>query len=243
MVLQVAQTSEQQAYPKIYPTNWWKLRNALHRKVQKVRVDEVYLSSVLGVDKKAARNVRPQLVAIRLIDEEGVLTDRALDWRDDGKYADVCQAIVEEVYPEGLQAACPPPDPDPNELRNWFMRHAGVGEGAARMMARFYQLLCRRDPSEGRPEAADGPKTTRSAASKRRTATPPSGPTPPAGGTAVPVVQPAAPSVAAGGASSPTVNIAVQVYITPDASADQIDQVFASMARHIYRLGAQGDEH
>jgi uncharacterized protein DUF5343 len=40
--------------------------------------------------------------------------------------------------------------------------------------------------------------------------------------------------------SGPSVHIDVQVHISPEASADQIDQVFASMAKHLY--GAQKPE-
>lgn len=34
--------------------------------------------------------------------------------------------------------------------------------------------------------------------------------------------------------TSPSVHIDIQVHIAPDSSADQIDQIFASMARHLY---------
>lgn len=35
-------------------------------------------------------------------------------------------------------------------------------------------------------------------------------------------------------AEGPTLHIDIQVHISPEASADQIDQVFASMAKHLY---------
>ncbi len=33
---------------------------------------------------------------------------------------------------------------------------------------------------------------------------------------------------------TPSVHIDIQVHISPDASSDQIDAIFASMARHLY---------
>jgi hypothetical protein len=45
---------------------------------------------------------------------------------------------------------------------------------------------------------------------------------------------------AASNGSSPSVHIDIQIHISPEASADQIDQVFKSMAKHLY--GAKGAE-
>jgi hypothetical protein len=41
-------------------------------------------------------------------------------------------------------------------------------------------------------------------------------------------------------ASSPSVHIDIQIHISPEASTDQIDQIFKSMAKHLY--GAKGAE-
>jgi len=35
---------------------------------------------------------------------------------------------------------------------------------------------------------------------------------------------------------SPSLHIDIQIHISPDASADQIDQIFASMAKHLYTI-------
>ncbi len=34
--------------------------------------------------------------------------------------------------------------------------------------------------------------------------------------------------------STPSIHVDVQVHIDPNASAEQIDKIFASMARHLY---------
>jgi hypothetical protein len=37
------------------------------------------------------------------------------------------------------------------------------------------------------------------------------------------------------GGSTPSLHIDIQVHISPDATAEQIDKIFASMAKHLYR--------
>ncbi|MFA5910650.1 MAG: DUF5343 domain-containing protein [Vicinamibacterales bacterium] len=52
----------------------------------------------------------------------------------------------------------------------------------------------------------------------------------------VPISAPAAGATGARGSHSggPSVHIDIQVHIAPESSADQIDQIFASMAKHLY---------
>jgi hypothetical protein len=42
-------------------------------------------------------------------------------------------------------------------------------------------------------------------------------------------------AVAAQNSSAPSLHIDLQVHISPEATADQIDKIFASMAKHLYR--------
>lgn len=48
------------------------------------------------------------------------------------------------------------------------------------------------------------------------------------------------PATLARGGGGPALHIDVQIHISPEASADQIDQIFASMAKHLY--GSQKPE-
>lgn len=43
-----------------------------------------------------------------------------------------------------------------------------------------------------------------------------------------------------GGAPAPSVHIDIQIHISPEASPDQIDQIFGSMAKHLYGTKAAG---
>ena len=43
------------------------------------------------------------------------------------------------------------------------------------------------------------------------------------------------PYVPSGGQPQPSLHIDIQVHISPDATTDQIDQIFSSMAKHLYK--------
>lgn len=47
-----------------------------------------------------------------------------------------------------------------------------------------------------------------------------------------PVTPPTAPS---GGQTQPSLHIDIQIHISPDATTDQIEQIFSSMAKHLYK--------
>jgi hypothetical protein len=218
--------------------NWWDLRKKFLQSPPK-QVSTDYLQSVLGVDVGAARNLVPPLRALGLIDTEGKPTDLANDWRSDEQYSGVCAKIFEKVYPQDLRDAFPPPGPPRAGVERWFMRNTGTGQAAARKMAALYSLLAQGDekaqdtaiPAQKVPGAT--PKKQAKQGSKKQ-------------GVASrgvdreepQALRPAEPP-ASGQASIPGLHIDIQVHIAADASSAQIDQVFASMARHLYGIGAR----
>lgn len=214
------------AYPKIPEKNWWDLRRRFKQSPPK-SVDSDYLQSVLSLGSAgAAANLIPPLRVLGLIDENGKPTSLANDWRSDEHYAGACDKMRQSVYPDGLLNAFPPPDPDAAGLRGWFARNAGVGDAAARQMATFYKLLCEGDPSR------EDSKTSRAAATPiaRNPAT-----TKAATRTARRVKSSPPPRTTATEFPDPSVQVAIQVYIPSGANAEQIDAIFSSMARHLYR--------
>jgi Family of unknown function (DUF5343) len=219
------------SYPGVPAKNWWDLRRRFQQAVPG-KVDPDYLQSVLGIGEGAAKNLIPQLTAVGLIDEGSKPTDLAMDWRDDGSYPAACLQILEAVYPQALRDAMPPPGPPRDGVEKWFARNVKVGQGAASKMASFYLLVAAADLTAQRPDgkmAEAKPKVTTSAL--RRAAPKPvanKAAAPETGSLPAPV--PPAPSADDG----PSVHVDVQVHISPDASAEQIDQIFASMAKHLY---------
>jgi hypothetical protein len=205
-------------------------------------VDASYLATVLDISEAAAGNLTGPLRALGLIDDNGRPTDLALAWRDDEQYRQVTSTMLESVYPQGLRDAAPPPSPDRGAVVRWFSRTTGAGQAYTERMARLYLLLAAGDPGgadqpareraprQGQP-VAQGRPTRQTRAGGRATA--------PGRGTPAPEpqVQTPAPAPAPRQAQQPSVHIDIQVHIDPAATAEQIDQIFASMARHLYDRG------
>lgn len=225
------------AYPVLTIQTWWTLRRRFRQSVPS-QVTAAYLHSVLGISEKTARdNELPTLRKLGLVDSNGNTTDRARRWRDDEQYAAVCEEIVKSAYSQELRDAVPDAS-DEEAAKRWFMNRGGVGEGAASRMAKTYRLLLEADPRK-EPDTAAKPRTTSSGTPARgvqRVSTSRSltrkneGSSPDPSGIAASAVQrqhtptPKAPSL----------HIDVQIHIAADASPAQIEQIFASMAKHLY---------
>jgi hypothetical protein len=219
---------ERKSYPGIPTRNWWDLR-ARFKQAVPGKVDPDYLQAVLGVGEGHARNLIPQLKAVGLIDDGGRPTELAHDWRDDKSYGEATAKMRDAIYPQGLRDALPPPNPDRAGVEAWFSRNMKVGEGAARKMASFYLLLCEADPAGQNGEAGSEQKPK--ATGRKRAAPRPKA----ADVTASDAGRADEPAKLDKAPDGPSLHVDVQVHIPPDASAEQIDQIFAAMAKHIYK--------
>lgn len=224
------------SYPYMPTSNWHDLRRRFHANPPRGEVNAAYLAGVLGITDRAAANIIPSLRALGLIDHAGRTTDRAMAWRDDQQYADVARQMLEEVYPQALRDVAPPPNPDREVAKRWFMRDLNTGEPGGDRLARFYALLASGNPNaqedqpagERNTAARAGGGTRRAAArpARGRPATTPAVVTPEATAAQVAATTPVT--------RGPSLHIDIQVHIDPAATADQIDAIFASMARHLY---------
>lgn len=220
--------ADRQVYPAIPAKNWWDLRQRFKTSPPR-DVSAAYLSDVLGIQERAAKNVVPNLERIGLIDDKGKPTALAARWRDDEEYPAVTREIIAAVYPQALLDVAPPDDPDAATVKRWFLRETGTGEGRANILTAFYRLLATGDPSG----QADAPRRVERTAAAPR----------PAARQSSPRVRTktedddATDKNGSGGSGRvqlPTLSVAVQVYIDKDMSAEQVDHVFASMAKHLY---------
>jgi len=218
-------------FPMLPVGHWWALRKKFKQSIPGVVIDN-YLATVLDMEVNSARaNVLPFLRSLGILDEDGKPKERAKLWRDDGHYPEVCQAILKEVYPKDLLDAVPDPKASREMAQRWFANHTGAGEAACRRMAALYAVLVEANPrSETEPAKARDParpaKNLAQRARPERKEKSQSSPNPPA---AAPAAQNAVPT------TGPGININLQVHISADASPDQIEQIFAAMAKHIYR--------
>ncbi len=225
---------EKKTYPRLPTKNWWTLRDKFHQTMPS-KVDADYLQSVLGLTSAAsAGNLLGPLRTLGLIDETNSPTERALDWREDSSYPDVCAAMASDVYPDGLRSAIPDPTADYEKAVSWFMRNTGSGRGAATGMAGLYSLLAAGDVSTRVSTSAQAvPKASGKPNGRAKATDPTSAPTAAPAASRSTVQQPM--HLAQRPAKeAPTLNVNVQIHISADASADQIEQIFKSMATHLY---------
>lgn len=181
--------------------------------------------------KSAADNVVYPMRRLGLLGENGSLTERGHKWRIDSTYAEACQEILDDVYSPDLTAFVDGDGaPDVSQIENW-MQHQGFGGTNAKQMAATYVMIAEKKLPDavGKTQPRNGgePKTrtraTRTATQKLPNATL----------RAKDIEQPIVES--SSGAAGPVVHLDIQIHIPADASTDQIDQIFASMAKHLYQ--------
>jgi hypothetical protein len=224
------------SFPKIADASWWKLRDLFKRKVPAI-VTPTYLATALSMgEASASSNLIGPFKKIGIIDGDGKPTDRAYEWRDDHKYKAVCEALIKEYYPQEIKDLFHSPDANLQQLTNWFMSHARCGEPAAKMYARFYILLLKADPSEA--EAATVKKeTVKNAPAKPKkkevkAATKLEVEVSDNDFRGLPAPIPAQP-VQTVLNNAPELHINIQLHISPESSAEQIDKIFESMSKHL----------
>lgn len=215
-----------ESYPAIPAKHWQTLRRRFQQSIPNTVTAGLVATTLVMQEQSAKANIIPSLIMMGIIDEEGKPTDRAKRWRDDVTYSEVCQEIRKELYPQELLDAVPGPAVDRPVVERWFATRTGVGQVAARKFALVYELLTKATVSE-----------------KRETPPTPAKPKPPA--RREPSKKVPAPAeeakLAVFSGLVPSIHIDVQIHISPDAKVDQIDQIFASIAKHLGDLGTRSD--
>lgn len=219
------------AYPKIGVKAWTALRDRAAKAPSTKFTPEMVAALMDMASPKSARdNTVSPMRRLGLIDDDGALTDRGNKWRVDSSFGDACQEILGEVYPDELGSLTDDDGgPDAGKVETWF-DHKGFGKANAKKMAATYVMVA----SKQLPElpAADSGKPKKKASTK----TDDSGRSSRAKKAEVPLEKeaqrPSAAPVSSNG--GPTVHLDIQIHIPAEATPGQIDQIFSSMARHLY---------
>lgn len=215
--------ADKQTFPRITLKSWWDLRKKFNQSIPGV-VTASYIATVLNMKESSARsNVLPHLERLGIIDESGKTLDRARQWRDDAEYPAVCAAMRSEVYPQELFDAVPNPSEDRTAASRWFARATGAGNNAVEKMVKVYVLLSEGDPSK---ESVTREKSHQPRTSTKRKPSPTERKNKTTSDRSIGSVV---------SQTEPSLNINLQIHISSDATPDQIDQIFSSMAKHIYR--------
>jgi hypothetical protein len=217
-------------YPKLGETAWRTLRTrAAQAPSTKFTPATVAAIMNLGSPASATQNVVSPMRKLGLIDENGALTDRGNEWRNDATYAQACQEILDEIYPPELAGfTTPDGSPDKAMVTKWF-QHQKFGDSNAKQMAATYVMItekkvtdasdkeakprAKRQQASGAAAKASKPTVNSASDEAMTTAVPPQ------------TIQPA---------GRPTIHLDFQIHIAADARPDVIEQIFASMAKHLY---------
>jgi len=224
------------SYPKIPRNNWFLLREKFKQRTPE-KVSPSYIATALNMSEaSASANIIPPLRTFGLIDDEGKPTDLAYDWRDDGKYAEVCKTIFENVYPQELRDIFhDSANIDLKGIEGWFARRTKSGEAAAKKSASAYTMLLEADLSKAKEQ-----KTAKSNAKGKESAPKKFAKPSTASSTVKAKNEKRAPSSheekgtnKEDMAFSPRLHVDIQIHISPDSSPEQIDKIFESMAKHL----------
>jgi hypothetical protein len=222
------------SFPIIPESNWWSIRNQF-KKTLPSAVTVNYLKSLLGLTAdQAARNLLYPLKNMGIIAEDGSPTPRANDWRNDSKYYEVCLSIVKDIYPQELLDLFPDNDIDKQKATEWFMSSAHLGEDTAKRTTALFVLL--RDATVKIEPTGNSTSTKQKGERNKKI------PQNKNGGeirdTSVNVKDtiPKNPQASSEfNKNQLSMHIDLQIHISPEASLEQIDAIFASMAKHLYK--------
>ena len=215
-------TDKTKSFPSLPERHWWNLRKQFKKSIPGT-VTTSYLAAILNMKEISARaNILPSLERLGIIDDQGQTLERARQWRDDTQYAAVCKEMLEEIYPKELIDATPEQDSNSEAASRWFALNTGAGQNAVQKMSSLYAVLLKADPYSERastnPRNSSRKKTssTKTSVNTRNNKLDPS-------------------KTKNSNADNPSIHINVQVHISSDSTPDQIDQIFSSMAKHIYQ--------
>lgn len=225
----MAEQTKPKSYPKISKAAWFYLRDRAQKSPSiKITSSVVMATFSLSSQGSARDNIVKPLTALDIIDDDGSLTELGKLWRNEDTYANACQKIVAAWYPDDLVGM-----EDAAAVERWFTAQ-GFGASNARQMAATYKLLIdaeipedvslgqQKKSSNGKNKAVASsqsvskPKLAQTAVSKQEAthrADTPSQPETPVG---------------------PSLQMNLQIHLPSNASAEQIDTIFASMAKHLY---------
>ena len=223
--------TDKKIFPMIPETSWWALRQQFKKTIP-ATVSVSYLKSLLGLTSdQSARNILSPLKQMKIIDEEGKPLQRANDWRNDEKYSQVCKDILLDIYPSDLLDLFPDDIVDIMTAKNWFMDVCVIGDSAATKMTTTFSLL-KNGKIKDTPEKKGNKKVKNTSSAKREAEEKHD-----KAEKKINIQNEFNHHLEEKGVPSnriiPTVHIDLQIHISPEASPEQIDTIFASIAKHL----------
>lgn len=218
-------SEENKFLPKITTKNWWLIRKKLKITMPK-SITKSFVAAALNIKEISAQtNVVTPMKQMGLIDENGSPTQLANEWRNDESYAAACKKIRQNIYPQELLDLAPDSTTEKTVIQNWISNHLMIGNEAARQSTTVYMLLSEADASKESESAPPQSHKTKTNTKKK-------------------VIKPSYRKDQNEYQSKQEVknikthldqnlNINIQIHISADSNAEQIDKIFHSMAKHL----------
>lgn len=189
------------------------------KKIQDIGIPEKvttrWLPSI-GFGSTNDRSIIPVLKYVGLIENSGAPSKIWRDYRGHGAGRALATAI--EASYKDLFATYPDAQTrSAEELRAFFRGHSTYGAQAVNKAVNTFQALCQNAdfaPSTQRTRKAEAAKSGDSSGGQ---------------------VSESIPATEVGGNNSPSLHIDVQIHISPEASPEQIEKIFESMSKHLYK--------
>jgi len=224
--------AEQSTYPMMSEKNWWLLRDRFKASMP-AAVSANYIKSLLTLssDVSANNNVMVPMRRLGLLDDENKTTALANEWRIDSTYNKACNAMIKTVYPQELIDLFPEKTVDRSVAKNWFMGH-GVGNRTADSMVALFTLIKNGEIKEKpnktttttkKPQQKSKVARTNNDAPKVHDVNP---------SPVAPIIKDA--NTPANTGNRPNLHIDLQIHISPESTPEQIETIFACMAKHLY---------
>ena len=157
---------------------------------------------------------------IGLLDSSGVPTEAWQSYRDKDKARQVLAASIRSGYSVLFEHFPDAEARSHDDLTNFIVARTTLGKGATQKAVKTFQALCSladfSDTSVNGAGSADNGSAASASAREPLVAPPQTVESP-----------------------TPTLHIDFQVHIAADAPPEQIDQIFASMAKHLYGKDAE----
>jgi len=227
--------ASEKSLPKITTKNWWGIRKKLKSTMPR-NVSKSFVAASMSIKETSAQmNVVAPMKQLGLLDENGAPTKLANEWRNDDTYAAACKKMRESTYPQELLDLAPNTETDKSTVQTWISSHLMVGEESARQSTAVYMLLLEADASKeaesssqnnGNKSSAPSKKVARKSAARKKAAT-------------ITKEETEETQKKIRTSFDPSMNINIQIHISSDTSAEQIDKIFSSMAKHLKSMNEE----
>lgn len=217
-------------FPMIPESNWWNIRKQFSKTLPS-NVSVNYLKTLLSLTTdQAAKNLISPLKTLLIINDDGSPTELANAWRNDSSYSDACQTMLKSTYPQELLDLFPDKDFDRFKVKDWFKTTGKLGESAANKATSLFGILKTAEIKYDSGATQTVAKSSKPRRSKKIAENTESVVVQEENETTIPDI-----SISPKNSPQMTMHIDLQIHISPEASTDQIDAIFSSMAKYLYK--------